>query len=309
MQFKSLILILSSATLTIPCFGADPVDYVNPIIGTNGMGHTFPGACAPFGIVQLSPDTENIPHNINGRYQGRTYEYCAGYQHADSTIVGFSHTHLSGTGHSDLGDIMLMPTTGELYLTPGTAENHLEGYRSAYSHDTEVSRPGYYSVNLDDYGIKAELTATPRVGVHRYTYTPGTESTNLILDMDHAIYNYDGKTLWTYLRVEDPYTVTGYRITNGWAATNYTYFAMKFSEPVAKYGYSDMQKPLYSGFWRKFKLNENFPEIAGRKIVAYFNFDVPESKQIEVQVALSAVSTEVRLPISRQRLSENRLRR
>ncbi len=292
MQFKSLILILSSTTLTIPCFGADPVDYVNPIIGTNGMGHTFPGACAPFGIVQLSPDTENIPHNINGRYQGRTYEYCAGYQHADSTIVGFSHTHLSGTGHSDLGDIMLMPTTGELHLTPGTAENHHEGYRSAYSHDTEVSRPGYYSVNLDDYGIKAELTATPRVGVHRYTYKPGTESTNLILDMDHAIYNYDGKTLWTYLRVEDPYTVTGYRITNGWAATNYTYFAMKFSEPVAKYGYSDMQKPLYTGFWRKFKLNENFPEIAGRKIVAYFNFDVPESKQIEVQVALSAVSTE-----------------
>ncbi|MCM1449123.1 MAG: GH92 family glycosyl hydrolase [Clostridiales bacterium] len=291
MQFKTLILILSSATAVIPCLGADPVDYVNPIIGTNGMGHTFPGACAPFGIVQLSPDTENIPHNINGKYQGRTYEYCAGYQHADSTIVGFSHTHLSGTGHSDLGDIMLMPTTGELHLTPGTADKHHEGYRSAYSHDTEVSKPGYYAVNLDDYGIKAELTATPRVGLHRYTYTPGTESTNLILDMDHAIYNYDGKTLWTYMRVEDPYTVTGYRITNGWAATNYTYFAMKFSEPVAKYGYTDMQKPLYTGFWRKFKLNENFPEIAGRKIVAYFNFDIPETQQIEVQVALSGVST------------------
>lgn len=205
--------------------------------------------------------------------------------------MGFSHTHLSGTGHSDLGDIMLMPTTGELHLTPGTADNHLEGYRSAYSHDTEVSKPGYYAVNLDDYGIKAELTATPRVGLHRYTYTPGTESTNLILDMDHAIYNYDGKTLWTYMRVEDPYTVTGYRITNGWAATNYTYFAMKFSEPVAKYGYTDMQKPLYTGFWRKFKLNENFPEIAGRKIVAYFNFEIPETQQIEVQVALSGVST------------------
>lgn len=290
MQLKSLLALLLAAA-AVPCSGADHVDYVNPIIGTNGMGHTFPGACAPFGIVQLSPDTENIPHNIDGKYQGRAYEYCAGYQHADSTIVGFSHTHLSGTGHSDLGDIMLMPTTGKLHLTPGTADNHTEGYRSLYSHDTEISRPGYYAVNLDDYGIKVELTATPRVGVHRYTYTPGTGSTNLILDMEHAIYNYDGKTLWTYMRVEDPYTVTGYRITNGWAATNYTYFAMKFSQPVVKYGYNDMQKPRYTGFWRKFKLNENFPEIAGRKVVAYFNFDVPQSQQIEVQVALSAVST------------------
>ena len=269
----------------------EPVDYVNPIIGTTKMGHTFPGACAPFGIVQLSPDTENIPHNIEGRYQGRAYEYCAGYQHADSTIVGFSHTHLSGTGHSDLGDFLIMPTTGELKLSPGTAHEHHDGYRSAFSHDTEVSRPGYYSVNLDDYGIKAELTATPRVGVHRYTYAPGADSTSMILDMEHAIYNYDGKTLWSYLRVEDPYTVTGYRITNGWATTNYTYFAMKFSEPVASYGYQDRKKPLYSGFLRKFRINENFPEMAGRKVVAFFNFDVPESREIEVKVALSGVST------------------
>ena len=269
----------------------EPVDYVNPIIGTTKMGHTFPGACAPFGIVQLSPDTENIPHNIEGRYQGRAYEYCAGYQHADSTIVGFSHTHLSGTGHSDLGDFLIMPTTGELKLSPGTAHEHHDGYRSAFSHDTEVSRPGYYSVNLDDYGIKAELTATPRVGVHRYTYAPGADSTSIILDMEHAIYNYDGKTLWSYLRVEDPYTVTGYRITNGWATTNYTYFAMKFSEPVASYGYQDRKKPLYSGFLRKFRINENFPEMAGRKVVAFFNFDVPESREIEVKVALSGVST------------------
>ena len=89
-----------------------PIDYVNPMIGTDGMGHTFPGACAPFGIVQLSPDTDTIPHNINGKYQPDTYKYCAGYQYKDKTIVGFSHTHFSGTGHSDLGDILIMTTKG-----------------------------------------------------------------------------------------------------------------------------------------------------------------------------------------------------
>ena len=128
--------ILTAGVATALSFAASAgrhIDYVNPIIGTNGMGHTFPGACAPFGAVQLSPDTENVPHNINGRYQTDTYAYCAGYQHADSTIVGFSHTHLSGTGHSDLGDVMIMPTTGQLHLTPSTADKHLEGYRSTFS--------------------------------------------------------------------------------------------------------------------------------------------------------------------------------
>ena len=137
-----------------------PLDYVNPIIGTNGMGHTFPGACSPFGIVQLSPETDTIPHNVNGRYQGKVYEYCAGYQHHDKTIVGFSHTHLSGTGHSDLGDILIMPTTGKIQTNPGTAENPDGGYRSRFSHDTEKCTAGYYEVRLDDYNVLAQFTAT-----------------------------------------------------------------------------------------------------------------------------------------------------
>ena len=144
---------MSSAT------AQQPVDYVNPIIGTNGMGHTFPGACTPFGCIQLSPDTDTIPHNINGAYQKNAYEYCAGYQYRDKTIVGFSHTHLSGTGHSDLGDILLMPATGALKLSPGRADHPDEGYRSRFSHATEKATPGYYEVMLDDYGIKAQLTA------------------------------------------------------------------------------------------------------------------------------------------------------
>ena len=140
------------------------IQYVNPIIGTNGMGHTFPGACAPFGIVQLSPDTDTIPHNVDERYQPRVYEYCAGYQHKDSTIVGFSHTHFSGTGHSDLGDVLVMPTTGNIKLNPGTQTRPDGGYRSRYRHATEKASPGYYEVVLDDHDIKARLTATEHVG-------------------------------------------------------------------------------------------------------------------------------------------------
>ena len=268
-----------------------PVDYVNPMIGTDGMGHTFPGACAPFGIVQLSPDTDTIPHNINGTYQKKVYEYCAGYQYHDTTIVGFSHTHFSGTGHSDLGDILIMPTTGELKLNPGTEEQPESGYRSRFSHDKEKSMPGYYEVMLDDYNVKAQLTATQRVGVHKYTFPKGGDG-RIILDLNHGIYNYDGKTLWASIRVESPTLITGYRITNGWARTNYTYFAISFSQPIKNYGYKDMQKILYNGFWRKFPVNKNFPEMAGRKVVSYFEFDTEANPEVEVKVALSATSTD-----------------
>ena len=268
-----------------------PVDYVNPIIGTNGMGHTFPGACTPFGLVQLSPDTDTIPHSVNGVYQKNTYEYCAGYQYRDSTIVGFSHTHLSGTGHSDLGDILLMPATGDIRLNPGRAGHPGEGYRSRFSHSTEKAVPGYYEVTLDDYGIKAQLTATPRTGVHKYTF-PKDKDGHLILDLTHGIYNYDGKVLWTSLRVENDTLLTGYRITNGWARTNYTYFAISLSQPIKNYGYKDKEKINYNGFWRRFDVEHNFPEIAGRKVVAYFDFETSKNPELVVKVALSAVSTE-----------------
>ena len=266
------------------------VEYVNPIIGTDGMGHTFPGACVPFGIVQLSPDTDTIPHNINGIYQKRVYEYCAGYQYKDSTIVGFSHTHFNGTGHSDLGDILIMPTTGELKLNPGTSSHPENGYRSRFSHETEKASPGYYEVMLDDYNIKAQLTATKRTGVHKYTFP--AEDGRIILDLNHGIYNYDGKTLWAQIRVENDTLITGYRITNGWARTNYTYFAISFSKPIRNYGYQDMDEIRYNGFWRKFPINNNFPEMAGRKVVSYFEFDNTENPELVVKVALSATSTD-----------------
>src|SRR5436190_3300803 len=138
----------------------DPLRHVDPMIGTQRMGHVYPGATAPFGMVQLSPDTDTLPYAVNGRYNPEVYRTCSGYQFDDSTIVGFSHTHFSGTGHSDLGDILLMPTTGALQLDPGTAADPQSGFRSVFHHANEKAEPGKYEVLLEDHGIKAELTAT-----------------------------------------------------------------------------------------------------------------------------------------------------
>lgn len=141
---------------------------------------------------------------------------------------------------------------------------------------------------LEDYGVKAELTATERVGIHRYTFPKGDGY--ILLDLKHGIYNYDGKVLWANLRVENDTLLTGYRITNGWARVNYTYFAITFSKPIRGYGYKEMKPMLYNGMWRKFDIYRNFPEIGGRNVVAYFDFDLSDGTPLEVKVALSPVS-------------------
>ena len=188
-KFLRLLVILLLMSANHLSAQNSPLGYVNPMVGTKSMGHTFPGACAPFGLVQLSPDTEMIPHNIDGIYQPDAYKYCAGYQYDDKTIVGFSHTHFNGTGHSDLGDILIMPMTGEVKLDMGTEENPESGYRSRFSHDDEKAEAGYYSILLQDYGILAEMTATERVGVHRCTFPQEARTGHIILDLDYGIYN------------------------------------------------------------------------------------------------------------------------
>ena len=280
------IALLWVSALTALSLHAQPSRFVDPFVGTVGMGHTFPGACVPFGAIQLSPDTDTIPHNIAGQYQPRVYDHCAGYRYDDPTIVGFSHRHLSGTGHSDLGDILLMPVSGEPFLHPGIAAAPEKGYRSRYSHDAETARPGYYAVDLTDYGVRAELTATQRVGVHRYTWRRG-DLQELVLDLGHGIYNYDGKVLWSTLRVENDTLLTGFRLTDGWARTNYTYFAISFSKPIARYGSQDRKPGTYNGFWRRFNVREGFPDMAGRDLAAWFSFEGDEP--LVVKVALSAV--------------------
>ncbi len=266
------------------------IQYVNPFVGTKDMGHTYPGASTPFGMVQLSPATNFEPHSTNGKYNPRTYQYCSGYQHADSTIFGFCHTHFSGTGHSDLGDFLVMPTVGELQLEPGNAKESGSGYHSAFSHANEYAEPGYYRVKLNDYNVLAELTTSDRVGFHQYTF-PRSDESHIILDLMWNIYHYEDKNVWTFVRVENDSLVTGYRQTSGWARTRKVFFAMQFSKPFNSYGHKKYDDVKYNGFYRQFNEEQNFPEMAGKNIRAYFNFETREDEKIKVKFALSSVST------------------
>jgi len=268
------------------------VQYVNPVIGTQRMGHVYPGATVPFGMVQLSPDTDTVPYENEGHYNPDVYKYCAGYQYDDKTIVGFSHTHFSGTGHSDLGDFLIMPTVGKLQLNPGTADDPKSGFRSAFSHKNEVTEADYYKVKLDDDNIIAELTTTARVGFHQYTF-PKTDSAHVILDLMSGIYNYPDKNVWTFIRVVNDSLITGYRQTSGWARTRTLYFAMQFSKPFIEYGSKDFsKKEPYRGFWGKFDQRKNFPALAARQLRMYFNFKTNEGEKIKIKFALSPVSQE-----------------
>jgi putative alpha-1,2-mannosidase len=164
----------------------DLTRYVDPFVGTGGHGHTFPGATVPFGMVQLSPDTR-----ITG------WDGCSGYHYSDSVIYGFSHTHLSGTGISDYGDILLMPSVGQVFLNALSDERTDKGYASKFSHQNETARPGYYSVKLDDDNILVELTATARAGLHRYTF-PRTNQANILFHLSHR-----DKVLDSEIRIVD----------------------------------------------------------------------------------------------------------
>lgn len=265
--------------------------YVNVFNGTKDMGHTFPGACVPFGFVQLSPDTDTVMYEKDGKYNPDVYRYCSGYQYEDNSIVGFSHTHFSGTGHSDLGDFLIIPTTGELKLNPGNKFQSRSGYRSSFRKETEIAYPGYYSVLLDDYGVFVELTASERTGFHQYTF-PENNNSHIILDLFHGIYNYEGKTQWAFVRIENDTLITGWRLTNGWARTRFLYFAMIISKPIGDYGFQQDEKPVYRGFWRKFNQTQNFPEFGGRKIKMFLNFKTAEKEKIKIKFAVSSVSTE-----------------
>jgi predicted alpha-1,2-mannosidase len=273
-----------------PSENKTPYDYVNPFIGTQEMGHTYPGATVPFGMVQLSPETDTVLYNYGSGYNPEVYRYCSGYQYNDKTIVGFSHTHFSGTGHSDLGDFLVMPTVGDLKLNPGSADNPRGGYRSRFSHENEQAHPGYYAVKLSDYNIDVELTVAQRVGFHRYTF-PKTDNAHIILDLTSGIYNYEGKVVWSFVRVENDTLVTGFRQTNGWARTRYVYFALAFSKPIKSYGLRNDEQLIYKGFWRKWNEDEHFPERAGHKVKGYFDFETEEGEKILIKMALSPVST------------------
>lgn len=262
----------------------DPIKFVDPMIGTGPEGHTFPGATVPFGMVQLSPDTQIRPFK-------QSYKWAAGYRYEDTTILGFSHTHFSGAGHSDLGDVLLMPISGNnVPLEPGDIEKTQPGYRSRFSHATEHAEPGYYSVFLQDSAVRAELTASDRVGVHRYAFAEGAKG-HVLLDLRSSIYNYPGKVLWSRIRLRQDGTVTGMRETRGWAPGRQLYFAIRFSAPMSGHSLYNKEEapPPYHGFKTPGTSPQDTQSIEGRGLEAVFDFAV-SSTPLVVKVALSPVS-------------------
>ena len=278
----SAAFLFSAAPLHAAAPGS-PAEAVNVFIGTGGDGHTFPGASRPFGMVQLSPDTQH-------RHFRQSYPWAAGYNHADSSILGFSHTHFSGSGHSDLGDVLLMPYSGETKLEPGYPERPFSGYRSRFSHDQEKAEPGYYAVRLKDHEVDVELTASERVGLHRYQFKAG-EPAKVLLDLRTSIYHYDEKNLWARLRVRNSTTITGMRETRGWAPGRQVHFAIQFSRPIDTRQLLNREEAIpYRGFAQPGKTPGDKAMVEGKQLMADFNFGVPDDGALLVKVALSAVS-------------------
>ena len=279
-------LLIAAALLTTPLSAAaqtagSPTENVDPFIGSGGGGHTFPGAVAPFGMVQLSPDTDT------SCVIRACYSHAAGYQYGDPTIEGFSHTHFSGAGHSDLGDILVMPVSGDTVATePGTPDQ--PGYRSRFSHASEVARPGYYAVTLDGPSVRAELTAGTRIGVHRYTFPRG-RAAHLIVDLRSSLYNYPGKVLWSGLHLHADGTLTGFRETRGWAPGRKLYFAMRFSAPLTDHAFLNTETDVpYRGFQAPGRGGDAVAERLGRALVARLDFGMLDSP-LEVRVGISGV--------------------
>ena len=250
-----------------------PTEYVNPFLGTEFFGHTFPGASLPYAMVHVSPDTGT---------EGWTY--CAGYVYSDNSIIGFSHTHWSGVGMVNGGEVMLMPTvTQKLQVVPGTAQNPDEGYRSRFDKKDEFASPGYYSVLLKDYNVKVELTTTQRAGFHRYTF-PETENIRIILDLGHQIGNMKSTEL-SELKIVNNNRIEGWKS----AGLGKVYFVAEFSKSFRYFGTFDASytTPESGSSVFPYKNAE-----AGDKIGAFVTFKTAENEQILVKVGISYTSVE-----------------
>jgi putative alpha-1,2-mannosidase len=258
---------LLSRFLLLPCFilifslsssaqrKKDFTRFVDPFIGTGGHGHTYPGAVVPFGMVQLSPDT---------RLTG--WDGCSGYYYTDTVVYGFSHTHLSGTGIADYCDVLFMPTTGD----PKFKNTE---YMSGFKKKNEVATPGYYKTHLDKYNIDVELTASTRVGVHRYSF-PNTKEANIIIDLQHR-----DEVLDSWIEVVNDHEIRGFRRSRSWANDQSLYFYAKFSKPFKTYGIASDDQ-----------LQEGKSKLQGKNIKMYIRFDNPG--EVISKVGISSVSTD-----------------
>ncbi|MBB6460142.1 GH92 family glycosyl hydrolase [Flammeovirga kamogawensis] len=246
-----------------PIIKEKPINNVDPFIGTGGIVHTFPGATIPFSMIQLSPDTDT-----------KGWNWCSGYHYSDSTLKGFSHTHLSGTGWSDLGDILVMPTVGELQVTAGEKDKPDTGWRSRFSHETEKAEAGFYKVYLEDYNVTAELTAGKRVGFHKYVF-PETEKANIIFDPTNIIF---GKVLETKIETTSATEISGYCLSEGWGGKRYVYFSAEFSKP-----YDSFKITKAGNFSKHLK-------VIDKDVKGFATFRTRAGESIEVKVGISAVS-------------------
>lgn len=262
MRIKNLLITTAAMGLAAGRLWADtdPLDEPLPLVGTADHGHTYPGATVPFGMVQLSPDTP-----IQG------WDGCSGYHYSDSAILGFSHTHLSGTGCGCLGDILLMPSVGEIQFSP-------EAWKSHISHEREHATPGDYQVYLDDPKVAVELTATARCGFHKYTFA-GSEAAHILLDLAHGVGN---DAVDTSLTVENDTTVSGRRISDGWGGRRAVYFVMQFSKPFAS--------TVLERDGRR--LPTSSKSGSGRSMKAAFNYVGEAGQVILVKVGLSGTGVE-----------------
>ena len=236
--------------------------FIDPFIGTGEHGHTYPGATTPFGMVQLSPDT-----------RGPNWDGSSGYHYSDKTIMGFSHTHLSGTGSPEFCDVLFMPTVGKVRMLVGDEDSSSTGYRSKFSHANEEASAGYYKVLLDDYNVTVELTATKRTGFHRYTF-PQSHSSNIIIDLKHR-----DKIIESNIQIVNDTVITGLTRSTGWAADQRIFFYAKFSKPFKSFGIAINDT-----------LVENIDQAEGKNIKAFVKFNTQKEEQILVKVGISAVS-------------------
>ena len=263
---KHLFSILFSAFILVGCGNETPIEsrkknqklteFVNPFIGTGGHGHTYPGATMPFGMMQLSPDT---------RLEG--WDGCSGYHYSDNYIYGFSHTHLSGTGVSDYGDILLMPTNT---INFNNGSDGKAGYRAHFSHDNEMAKPGYYKVHLDSTNIDVELTVSSRSGIHKYQF-PSSDNQYVILDLDHR-----DKVLDYKIHKINDSTITGYRHSKAWATDQRLFYNIQFSKPIKSVTYQENGTAISKNY--KYQSKQ-----------AAIEFENPNNDPVFVKIGISAV--------------------
>ncbi|MDH5828051.1 GH92 family glycosyl hydrolase [Sphingobacterium faecium] len=246
--------------------------YVNPLIGSEDHGHVFVGANVPLGAVQLGPSQiAQTWDQFNG------WDWCSGYNYKSKEILGFTHTHLSGTGIGDLNDIMIVPANGKVQLKPAEFNKMDTGYGSSFKKENEIAQPGFYSVQLDDYQVQANLTATERVGYHQYVYNK-SDNAHLFIDLSFKM-NWD-KTTDSYIKQINDSTFVGYRFSSGWASDQKVYFALRTSVPIQKVQFYDDNDQKFGS-----------STVKGQAIKAALFFDAIKNKTIEVKVGISAVST------------------